>query len=157
MKLKVKNSAQHSSNLIVPFDGLVTIDEKGEFEVSEKCGKFLLVQTENYESAEVTSGGSGNGSNAGNGGETDENQLIMDGLKDISLEEAVKLAQESGYPEEEYQKFAKKQKLMAAYLIKKFKESIATKTAEVKAEDADTSKVDETKVDVDDQSGDQVQ
>ena len=105
----------------------------------------------------AAAGGSGNGGNAGNGGETDENQLIIDGLKDISLEEAVKLAQESGYPEEEYQKFAKKQKLMAAYLIKKFKESITTKTAEVKAEDADTSKVDETKVDVDDQSGDQVQ
>ena len=66
---------------------------------------------------------------------------------------AVKLAQESNYPEEEYSKFSKKQKLMAAYLIKKFKESIITKVAEEKTQDA--TKVNEKENDVDGQSGDQ--
>lgn len=161
MKLRVKNPAQHSSNLIVPFDGQITIDANGEFEVSEKCANFLLANDAVYENAEVTSGGAGSGSNAQQNGETDENQLIIDGLKDIQLEDAVKLAQDSGYPEEEYQKFAKKQKLMAAYLIKKFKETLANPKPEekqpedVKVDDKEKVETEADKNGADDQSGDQ--
>lgn len=43
----------------------------------------------------------------------------------MSLEEMLETAAEAEYPEDEYKKFKKNSKLMAAYLVKKYKAAVA--------------------------------
>ena len=43
----------------------------------------------------------------------------------MSLEEMLETAAEAEYPEDEYKKFNKNSKLMAAYLVKKYKAAVA--------------------------------
>lgn len=54
---------------------------------------------------------------------------IIEGLKQLSLEDCIKTAQEAGYPKKEWEKLSKNEKaaerLMRNYLVKKFKDTIA--------------------------------
>lgn len=131
MKIKAKNLKSASTKLIVPFDGLIDVNVNGIAEVSEKCGSILLEQSSDWELVEE--GGKNKTTNSKKGAEADktaddtsavdETAQIIAGLKAMTLEDSIELAKESGYPESEWKKFAAKQNLMAAYLVKKFKDT----------------------------------
>lgn len=153
MKIKAINPKVRSMKLQVPYDGLITINEEGVAEVSDKAAKLLINGTADW--AYLTSGETKgkvkkDGEQApkqaeptppveneevveetetpedGGEEEVDETKLIIDGIKKMSLEEMISTAQDAGYPEDEYKKFMKKDKMMAAYLIKKYNESQKT-------------------------------
>lgn len=110
MKIKARNPKVHGTKLNVPCDGLIVIGTDGITEVSENCGNALLTNPADWEM--VAAGKKEE--------EKSEEELFLEGLKEATLEELIEMAQEAGYPEEEYSKFVKKQKLMVAYMTKKF-------------------------------------
>ena len=55
----------------------------------------------------------------------EKNKAVIDQIRAMSLEEMIETAAEAGYPEDEYKKFVKNAKLMAAYLVKKYKAAVA--------------------------------
>jgi len=55
----------------------------------------------------------------------DQDKAIIDQIRAMSLEEMLETAAEAEYPEDEYKKFKKNSKLMAAYLVKKYKAAVA--------------------------------
>ena len=111
MKIKAKNSKVFGINLNVPVDGLIEIDANGVAEVSEKAANMLVNGTNDWEYSKDSEG---------DGNEGDE---VLAGLKKMTLPQMIEMAKEAGYPESEYQKFAKKEKLMLAYLTKKYNEA----------------------------------
>ena len=115
MKIKAKNSKVFGIKLNVPVDGLIEIDANGVAEVSEKAAQMLVNGTNDWEYFNDSEGDDGN--------EVDE---VINGLKKMTLSQMIDMANEAGYPESEYQKFAKKEKLMLAYLIKKYNEAKLT-------------------------------
>lgn len=115
MKIKAKNSKVFGIKLNVPVDGLIEIDANGVAEVSGKAAKMLVNGTNDWEYFNDSEGDDGN--------EVDE---VISGLKKMTLAQMIDMAKEAGYPESEYQKFAKKEKLMLAYLIKKYNEAKLT-------------------------------
>lgn len=112
MKIKARNQKVHGTKLNVPCDGLIVIGEDGIVEVSENCGNALLTNPIDWEKIE-------DGKKTVKE-EKSEEELFLEGLKEATLEELIEMAKEAGYPEEEYSKFVKKQKLMVAYMTKKF-------------------------------------
>lgn len=111
MKIKAKNSKVFGIKLNVPVDGLIEIDANGVAEVSEKAANMLVNGTNDWEYSKDSEG---------DGNEVDE---VIAGLKKMTLPQMIEMAKEAGYPESEYQKFAKKEKLMLAYLTKKYNEA----------------------------------
>ena len=49
MKIQAKNKSIKSMKLCVPFDGVITIDEKGVADVSAKCAEELVKKTNDWE------------------------------------------------------------------------------------------------------------
>jgi len=123
MKIIAKNPQVKSMKLVVPFDGTIDIDANGCAEVSEKCAAALVRGTNDwkYEGEEETQAKDGKAEIK------DEDAQMIAGIKKMKLEELISTAQEAGYPEDEWKKFANNQKsgakLMAAYLIKKYNEA----------------------------------
>lgn len=119
MKIKAKNPAIFGANLTVPYQGVISIGTDGVVEVSEKAGNFLVSSTNDWEEVkgEVSSKGKKNDE------EKDADETFLSNLKKATLEELVAMATEAGYPEEDWKNFAKKQKLMVAYLTKKYNEA----------------------------------
>lgn len=111
MKIKAKNSKVFGIKLNIPVDGLIEIDANGVVEVSEKAANMLVNGTNDWEYSKDVEG---------DGNEVDE---VLEGLKKMTLPQMIEMAKEAGYPESEYQKFAKKEKLMLAYLTKKYNEA----------------------------------
>lgn len=111
MKIKAKNSKVFGIKLNVPVDGLIEIAANGVAEVSDKAAKMLVDGTNDWEYVSGEDSGNDN---------TDE---VLNGIKKMPLAQMIEVAKEAGYPESEYMKFAKKEKLMAAYLIKKYNEA----------------------------------
>lgn len=106
MKIKAKNSKVFGIKLNVPVDGLIEIDANGVAEVSEKAANMLVNGTNDWEYSKDSEG--------------DE---VLAGLKKMTLPQMIEMAKEAGYPESEYQKFTKMEKLMLAYLTKKYNEA----------------------------------
>lgn len=129
MKIKSKNSSVKSMQLHIPYDGLVEIDANGEVEVSDKAGKLLVEGTNDWnyigegENTESVENAEEEAENDVKGEDTDDE--VIEGIKKMSLEDMITMATEAGYPEKDWKKFAKKDKLMAAYLIKQYKASVA--------------------------------
>ena len=129
MKIKAKNPRLiKSMKLNVPIDGIIEIDENGVAEVSSKCGQMLIEGTNDWEKFGEKKVSNEEETNA-EAEEKDENadisdEEVIEGIKQMSLDECVALAKQSGYPEKEWEKFAKNEKaaekLMRQYLIKKF-------------------------------------
>lgn len=120
MKLKTSNASLCGSRLTVPVDGTIQIDRNGEINVSEACARHLLtlpewavvgkaVKEEEAPAAEPAE---------------DQDKAIIDQIRAMSLEEMLETAVEAEYPEDEYKKFKKNAKLMAAYLVKKYKAAV---------------------------------
>lgn len=111
MRIKAKNSKVFGIKLNVPVDGLIEIDANGVAEVSVKAANMLVNGTNDWEYYKD------------NDGDVNEVDEVLLGLKKMTLPEMIEMANEAGYPESEYQKFAKKEKLMIAYLTKKYNEA----------------------------------
>lgn len=121
MKLKTSNASLYGSRLTVPVDGTIQIDRNGEINVSEVCARHLLTLPE------WLAVGEGVKEDAALAAETaeDQDKAIIDQIRAMSLEEMLETAAEAEYPEDEYKKFKKNSKLMAAYLVKKYKAAVA--------------------------------
>lgn len=121
MKLKTSNASLCGSRLTVPVDGTIQIDRNGEINVSEVCARHLLTLPE------WLAVGEGVKEDAAPAAETaeDQDKAIIDQIRVMSLEEMLETAAEAEYPEDEYKKFKKNSKLMAAYLVKKYKAAVA--------------------------------
>nr|DAN69599.1 MAG TPA: hypothetical protein [Herelleviridae sp.] len=116
MKLKTMNAVLYGQRLSVPVDGTITIGPDGIVNVSDQCAGHLLTLPD-WERAE--------------GAKNDEQEeaevsddAIIAGIKKMSLEELIESVSEAGYPETEWKRFKKNQKLMAAYAIKKYEEEM---------------------------------
>ena len=120
MKLKTSNASLYGSRLTVPVDGTIQIDHNGEINVSEVCARHLLTLPE------WLAVGEGVKEDAAPAAETaeDQDKAIIDQIRAMSLEEMLETAAEAEYPEDEYKKFKKNPKLMAAYLVKKYKAAV---------------------------------
>lgn len=121
MKLKTSNASLYGSRLTVPVDGTIQIDRNGEINVSEACARHLLTLPE------WLAVGKGVKEEEAPATETaeDQDKAIIDQIRAMSLEEMLETAAEAEYPEDEYKKFKKNAKLMAAYLVKKYKAAVA--------------------------------
>lgn len=146
MKIKAKNNTVKSMQLMIPYDGIIEIDNEGIAEVSEKAAKVLIECTNDWEyadeketDAETDNADETTTSETDNVDETatseadttetttseEKDDEIIDGIRNMSLDAMITMATEAGYPEKDWKKYAKKDKLMAAYLIKQYKASIS--------------------------------
>lgn len=113
MKLKTNNTALHGSRLTVPVDGTIQIDRNGEINVSEACAAQLLTLPDWIAVSE--------GAPVATPEAADSDAEVIAAIRSMSMEEMLGAAAEAGYPAEEYSKYKKNSKLMAAYLVKKYK------------------------------------
>jgi hypothetical protein len=116
MKIKAKNPSVKGMKLIVPIDGTIEIDANGIADVSDKAANLLVNNTNDWQFLNAAKADS-------NDEPEDDDARIVQGIKKMSLEDMISMAQEAEYPESEWKKFSKKDKLMAAYLIKKYNEA----------------------------------
>lgn len=132
MKIKAKKPSISSIKLFVPIDGLIEVDKEGIADVSPKCAVQLVNGTNDWEYLKKASEEKvGENENTGsdkvedtqNGDEINEIEEFKSGLKDMKLKEMKDLANEAGYPEEEWGKISSKD-LMSAYLVKKLEEAV---------------------------------
>lgn len=113
MKLKTNNTALHGSRLTVPVDGTIQIDRNGEINVSEACAAQLLTLPDWIAVSK--------GAPAATPEAADSDAEVIAAIRSMSMEEMLGAAAEARYPAEEYSKYKKNSKLMAAYLVKKYK------------------------------------
>ena len=99
--------------MIIPFDGLITIDSEGQVDVSTQAARTLLLQTEDWEEVGVSI-------IPVSGEEKSEEEQVISSIKKMSMLDMIALAVGAEYPEAEYAKFKNKDKLMQGYLIKKY-------------------------------------
>jgi hypothetical protein len=121
MKLKTSNASLYGSRLTVPVDGTIQIDRNGEINVSEACAHRLLTLPEWAVVGKATKEDEVPAAEPAE----DQDKTIIDQIRAMSLEEMLETAAEAEYPEDEYKKFKKNAKLMAAYLVKKYKAAVA--------------------------------
>lgn len=120
MKLKTTNASLYGSRLAVPVDGTIQIDRNGEINVSEACAKHLLTLPE----WQAVAGKKAAEEAAAEATAEDQDKVVIDQIRAMSLDEMLETAAEAGYPEDEFKKFKKNPKLMAAYLVKKYKAAV---------------------------------
>lgn len=121
MKLKTSNASLYGSRVTVPVDGTIQIDRNGEINVSEACAHHLLTLPEWAVVGKATKEDEVPAAEPAE----DQDKTIIDQIRAMSLEEMLETAAEAEYPEDEYKKFKKNAKLMAAYLVKKYKAAVA--------------------------------
>lgn len=137
MKIKAKNSKIASMKLCVPVDGVISIDHNGVAEVSPKCAALLVKGTNDWEylkkSAAKTEEEEKTSTDEVEEPEAEEEETEEDGKFDLERFEAYldgltvaqmkDYAKEGNLPAEEYDKLSSK-KLMKAYLLKKYDETV---------------------------------
>lgn len=120
--MKIISSTIRGCKLQVPIDGLISVDARGIANVSDKCARLLTSRTRDWsyykeetkqepESTPITDSG---------------DDKVINGIKIMTVDELIGLAQESGYPEDEWRKFTTRktaQKLLATYMIKKYNDA----------------------------------
>lgn len=114
MKIKSKNPAVKGMKLTIPIDGTIEIDANGIANVSDGAAEALVRGTTEWEYLDNKPTASEKKS---------EEEEMAAGIKSMTLDEMIALANEASYPETEWKKFSKRDKLMAAYLIKKYNEA----------------------------------
>lgn len=120
MKLKTNNTALHGSRLTVPVDGTIQIDRNGEINVSEACAAQLLTLPDWIAVSKEAPAATPEVA-AATPEVADPDAEVIAAIRSMSMEEMLGAAAEAGYPAEEYSKYKKNSKLMAAYLVKKYK------------------------------------
>lgn len=137
MKIKAKNSKIASMKLCVPVDGVISIDHNGVAEVSPKCAALLVKGTNDWEylkkSAAKTEEEEKTSTDEVEEPEAEEEETEEDGKSDrerfeayldgLTVDQMKDYAKEGNLPAEEYDKLSSK-KLMKAYLLKKYDETV---------------------------------
>ena len=130
MKIKTKNRSLLGNRLIVPVDGLVTIDGNGVVEVSEEAAESLLMSSdwEATEDNQNSKKDSDSNSNPNSNSDDDvdpkkEEKEIIAGIKAMELPQLIEMAEAAEYPKEEWEKHKENAKLLSGYLVGKFKAS----------------------------------
>ena len=129
MKIKAKNQNIASMKLIVPIDGLITIDANGEAEVSPKCAVLLVSNTNDWQyvgkaAKEVTEGHDEEDDDEGTENvEKSERELLEEKVKTAKIAELKEMCVEAEFPEEEWKNLSKA--LLSAYILKKYDEATA--------------------------------
>lgn len=137
MKIKAKNSKIASMKLCVPVDGVISIDHSGVAEVSPKCAALLVKGTNDWEylkkSAAKTEEEEKTSTDEVEEPEAEEEETEEDGKSDrerfeayldgLTVAQMKDYAKEGNLPAEEYDKLSSK-KLMKAYLLKKYDETV---------------------------------
>lgn len=121
-EIKALNPHVRGMKLIVPFDGTIEINSQGIAIVSEKAAEALVRGTNEWDYVNKVNSKDKTENNDSNI-EKSEDELVVAGIKKMKLEDMLNMAREAGYPEKEWERFSKKEKLMAAYLIKKYNEA----------------------------------
>lgn len=146
MKIKAKNPNIASMKLIVPIDGLITIDAKGETEVSAKCAVLLVNNTNDWEYAnkvakEVTEQSKeGNDEDGAENVEKSERDLLEEKVRGAKVSELKDMCVEAEFPEEEWKDLTKN--LLAAYILKKYDEATAVEEEGEEEESAEEEEED---------------
>lgn len=124
MKIKAKNPKNSSMQLIVPVDGLITIDANGVADVSAKCAAVLVTSTNDWEYIKKATAPSDDSDEEEDNvdEDTSDREKFEAHLDTLTLAQMKDLAKEGEMPEEEYNKLNSK-KLMKAYLLKKYDEA----------------------------------
>lgn len=123
MKIRLKDGKSRSIKLIVPIDGLITIDENGIAEVSSKCAVILVTSTNDWEYVKKkVENEEEQKEDLNNDGELSEREQFIAGLNDMSFQDMKDMSIEAEYPSEEWKNITTK-KLMALYLLKKYDQS----------------------------------
>ena len=135
MKIKAKNPKNSSMQLIVPVDGLITIDANGVAEVSAKCAAVLVTSTNDWEYVKKAAAASEEEDDVDE--DASDRDKFEAHLDTLTLAQMKDLAKEGEMPEEEYDKLSSK-KLMKAYLLKKYDE--AAEAGELDEEEDDEEK-----------------
>lgn len=121
-EIKALNPNVKGMKLIVPFDGIIEINAEGITTVSDKAAEALVKGTNDWEY--INKGNSESKTeNTESNAEKNEDEMVVTGIKKMKLDEMINMAREAGYPEKEWKRFVEKEKLMAAYLIKKYNEA----------------------------------
>ena len=129
MKIKAKNQNIASMKLIVPIDGLITIDANGEAEVSPKCAVLLASNTNDWQyvgkaAKEVTEDHDEKDDAEGTENvEKSERELLEEKVKTAKIAELKEMCVEAEFPEDEWKNLSKA--LLSAYILKKYDEAIA--------------------------------
>lgn len=137
MKIKAKNSKIASMKLCVPVDGVISIDHSGVAEVSPKCAALLVKGTNDWEylkkSAAKTEEEEKPSTDEVEEPEAEDEEIEEDGKSDrerfeayldgLTVAQMKDYAKEGNLPAEEYDKLSSK-KLMKAYLLKKYDETV---------------------------------
>ena len=137
MKIKAKNSKIASMKLCVPVDGVISIDHNGVAEVSPKCAALLVKGTNDWEylkkSVAKTEEEEKTSTDEVEEPEAEEEETEEDGKSDrerfeayldgLTVAQMKDYAKEGNLPAEEYDKLSSK-KLMKAYLLKKYDETV---------------------------------
>lgn len=127
MRIKSKNSNIASMKLIVPVDGIITIDDNGEVEVSTACAELLVNNTNDWQYAEGSDAEGKGGDDENDDEEGTENdaenerELLEKKVKNAKVAELKEMCSELGFPEEEWKNLNKS--LLAAYILKKYDET----------------------------------
>lgn len=139
MKIHATKPTIKSMNLIVPIDGLITIDDKGYADVSAKCAAALVKGTSDWEfvggapkaekkedqkPAEEATEKKPADTPAGEGEEEQEQKeneeeetLKKEDLEAMTVAQLKEWCKEAGLPEAEYKDL--KKSLLIAYILKK--------------------------------------
>lgn len=136
MKIKAKNpKAISSCRLIVPFDGLITIDSEGTVEVSAECAAALVNGTSDWSYAEQADAPSTEEAEEKEEEveeeetkELTEREKFEQELEGMTVAQMKDLCREGGFPEEEWR--ALKKATLAAYLLDKYDSASAASDKE---------------------------
>lgn len=122
LEIKALNPQVKGMKLIVPFDGMIEIDANGIAHVSERAAEALVRGTNDWKYVTEENSNTKSNDDVSNADKSEDEQVFA-GIKKMKLEDMISMAQEAGYPEKEWERFSKKEKMMAAYLIKKYNEA----------------------------------
>lgn len=115
--LKIKNKAFFGMLMILPIIGEVTLTDEGTFETDDdQLVDLLTTKTNDWELVTDESEGFVKGK---------KDDVVKGKFDDLTLEELIEMSVAMQYPEKEYSKYKKNQKLMVKYLNKKQAEADA--------------------------------
>lgn len=127
MKIKSKNNTVSSCKLIVPIDGLITIDVNGFADVSESCADVLVANTNDWiyaDNSKDDKSVSDKKNSENNSEENDsdkERELLIEKLKSSKIGELKDMCSEANFNKEEWTSMSKK--ALEQYLLNKYDES----------------------------------
>lgn len=137
MKIQAKDKSIKSMKLCVPFDGVITIDEKGIADVSAKCAEELVKKTNDWEYVEKPDKEEGKPAEAEKKtaeGKTEESveeseedeeeddaedEITPESLELLKVDELRAMCKEGNYPKKEWKDLNKSE--LITYILEKIK------------------------------------